>query len=56
MTVAMMSAFGVKRTWPIAVQMSAFDPKRNFGLLDHRPTRFQRRRVRYSPLALGGRE
>jgi hypothetical protein len=23
-----MSAFGVKRTWPIGVQMSAFDPKR----------------------------
>ena len=25
------SAFGVKRTWPIAVQMSAFDPKRTSG-------------------------
>jgi hypothetical protein len=23
-----MSAFGVKRTWPIAVHMSAYDPKR----------------------------
>src|SRR5262249_38119596 len=25
---AAMSAFGVKQTWPIALQMSAFDPKR----------------------------
>jgi hypothetical protein len=24
-----MSLSGVKRTWPIAVQMSAYDPKRN---------------------------
>src|SRR4029450_13744572 len=40
--------WGVKRTGPIAVQMSAYDPKRNFGPLDRRPTRFLRRQVRYS--------
>ena len=25
------SLSGVKRTWPFAMQMSAFDPKRTFG-------------------------
>jgi hypothetical protein len=25
------SLFGIERTWPIAVQMSAFDPKRTSG-------------------------
>jgi len=27
-----MSAYGVKRTWPIAAQMSAYDPKRTSAL------------------------
>ena len=27
-----MSAIGTKRTWPIALHMSAFDPKRTFGV------------------------
>jgi len=27
------SLLGVRRTWPIAVQMSAFDPKRTSGIL-----------------------
>jgi hypothetical protein len=37
-----MSLSGVKRTWPIAVQMSAFDPKRTLV------TQFAQRRI--SPL------
>ena len=34
---------GVKRTWPVAVQMSAYDPKRT--LASHTPDPFQGRNI-----------
>jgi hypothetical protein len=43
----LMSLSGVKQTWPTAVQMSAFDPKRTSASVAPTPSECWRRLVRY---------
>jgi hypothetical protein len=45
-------AIGVKRTWPFALQMSAFDPKRTFAAAVSKSRKFVKEKIDGGNLAV----